>query len=107
MSTTHNDPVNDIYLTLLHSTNKESSPIKTRTEHDRTVNSIATDLLWPLIVDQTNRRNDKKSSSSTTTTTQSISSTSSASSSTIRGNRVYKQLPVTLRSRRSHPYSTT
>jgi len=104
-TTTTNDTVSDIYLTLLHSTNKNSSPIKSRTEHDRTVNTLASDVLWPLIVDQTNRRNDKKSSSSTTTT-QSLSSNSSIASSTIRRNRLYKQLPSTVKSRRSHPYTT-
>jgi hypothetical protein len=107
MSTTNNDSVSDIYLTLLHSTKKDSSPIKTRTEHDRTVNSIATEILWPLIVDQTNRRNDKKSSSSTTTTTQTFSSNSSTTGgSSIRRNRVSKQLPSVMKSRRSHPYTT-
>lgn len=106
ISTTDNDTVSDLFLTLLHSTNKESTPIKTRTEHDRTVNSLASDVLWPLIVDQTNRRNPKRSSSSTTTTIQSISSNSSTISSTSRTNRGYKQLPSTLKSRRSYPYTT-
>jgi hypothetical protein len=104
--TTTNDTVSDIYLTLLHSTNKNSSPIKSRTEHDRTVNTLVSDVLWPLIVDQTNRRNEKKTSSSTTATTQSLSSNSSIASSTIRRNRLYKQLPSTVKSRRSHPYTT-
>jgi hypothetical protein len=105
MSTTNNDTVTDLFLTLLHSTHKEPSPIKSRTEHDRTVNTLASDILWPLIVDQTSRRNSKKSSSSVATTIQSISSNSSTKSSTIRGNR-YKQLPSTVKSRRSHPYTT-
>lgn len=104
--TTTNDTVSDLFLTLLHSTNKDPSPIKTRTEHDQTVNSLASDVLWPLIVDQTNRRASKRSSSSTTTTTQSISSRSSTQSSTMRGSRLYKQLPSTMKSRRSHPYTT-
>jgi hypothetical protein len=106
MSTTNHDIVSDLYLTLLHSTNKEPSPAKSRAEHDRTVNTLASDVLWPLIVDQTKRRNEKTSSSSTATTIQSISSKSSTNSSTIRKNRVYKQLPSTVKSRRSHPYTT-
>jgi len=103
MSTTNTDLVSDIYLTLLHSTHKEPSPAKTRAEHDRTVNTLASDVLWPLIVDQTKRRNQKTSSSSTATTIQSISSKSSTNSSK---NRLYKQLPSTVKSRRSHPYTT-
>lgn len=105
LSSTNNDSVSDLFLTLLHSTTKESSPIKTRTEHDRTVNTLATDVLWPLIVDQTNRRTAKKSSSSTTTT-QSISSNSTTRSSISRTSQSYKQLPSTLKSRRVHPYTT-
>jgi len=105
-STTNNDTVSDLFLTLLHSTNKNPSPIKSRTDHDRTVNTLASDVLWPLIVDQTDRRNSKKSSSSTTTTISSISSNASTTSSTIRGKRSYKQFPSTVKSRRSHPYTT-
>jgi len=105
MSTKNNDTVSDLFLTLLHSTNKDPSPIKSRTEHDRTVNTLATDVLWPLIVDQSNRRSSQKSSSPATTI-QSFSSNSSTTSSTTRGNRVYKQLPSTTKSRRSHPYTT-
>jgi len=104
-TTTNNDTVSDLFLTLLHSTNKDPSPIKSRTEHDRTVNTLATDVLWPLIVDQSNRRSSQKSSSPATTI-QSFSSNSSTTSSTTRGNRVYKQLPSTTKSRRSHPYTT-
>jgi hypothetical protein len=104
--TTTNDTVSDLFLTLLHSTNKNPSPIKSRTDHDRTVNTLASDVLWPLIVDQTDRRNSKKSSSSTTTTISSISSNASTTSSTIRGKRSYKQFPSTVKSRRSHPYTT-
>ncbi|CAF0752178.1 unnamed protein product [Rotaria sordida] len=106
MSTTNNnDTISDIYLTLLHSTNKDSTPIKTRTEHDRTVNTLASDILWPLIVDQTKRRNDKKtSSSSTTTTIQTTSSNSSNASSTSKKNHLYKQLSSSVKSRRTHPY---
>lgn len=104
-SSSNNDTVTDLFLTLLHSTTKESSPIKTRTEHDRTVNSLASDVLWPLIVDQTNRRTAKKSSSSTTTT-QSISSNSTTRSSISRTSQSYKRLPSTMRSRRVHPYTT-
>lgn len=105
-TTAENDSVSDLFLTLLHSTHKDSTSIKTRTEHDRSVNTLASDVLWPLILDQTNRRNPKKSSSSTTTTIQSISSNSSITSSTARANRTYKQLPSTVKSRRTHPYTT-
>jgi hypothetical protein len=106
IATTDTDIVSDLYLTLLHSTNKDPSPMKSRTQHDRTVNTLASDILWPLIVDHTKRRNEKKTSSSSTTTTQSISSNSTTGSSTIRRTRLYKQLPSTVKSRRSHPYPT-
>ncbi|UJR36982.1 hypothetical protein I4U23_029690 [Adineta vaga] len=102
-----NDSVSDVLLTLLHSTNKDSTPIKSRADHDRTVNTIASNVLWPLIVNQNKRRSEKKtSSSSTTTTIQSLSSHSSTTSSTYQRNRLYKQLPSTTRSRRPHPYTT-
>ena len=104
-SNTNNDTISDLYLTLLHGTNKKSSPITSRSEHDRAVNAIASEVLWPLIVDQTNRRSEKKFSSSTTTT-QSISSTSSTSSSTLQRNSPFKQLSSTVKTRRAHPYST-
>ena len=105
-----NDSVTDIYLTLLHSTTNKSSPIKSSSEHDRAVNTLASNVLWPLILDQTNRRSsEKKSSSSTTTTTptRSISSVSSMNSSTHRRNSSFKQLSSTAKSRRAHPYTTT
>ena len=107
-SNTNNDTISDLYLTLLHATNKKSSPITSRSEHDRAVNTLAADVLWPLIVDQTNRRSEKKFSSSnnTTTTTQSISSASSTSSSTLQRNSPFKQLSSTVKTRRAHPYST-
>jgi len=101
---TKTDSVSDIYLTLLHSSKKDSSPIKNRTEHDRTVNTLASDIIWPLIVDQTNKRTSRKSSSSTTTT-QSLSSNSSIRDSMNRANR-YKQLSSTVKARRPHPYTT-
>ncbi|CAF1289946.1 unnamed protein product [Adineta ricciae] len=102
-----NDPVSDIYLTLLHSSTKESAPIESQLDHDRAVNSLASDVLWPLIVERTKRRSEKKtSSSSTATTIRSISSNSSTTSSTLQKNRAYKQLPLTSRLRRPHPYTT-
>jgi hypothetical protein len=55
-TTTTNDTISDLYLTLLNTTTNKSSPIKSRTDHDRAVNTLASDILWPLIVDQTNRR---------------------------------------------------
>lgn len=97
LSTTNQDSVSDLYLTLLHSTTKDSSAIKTRTDHDRLVNTLTSELVWPLIVDKTNQRTSKKSSSSTTTTVHSISSNSSRS---------LKQLPNRVKSHRSHPYTT-
>ena len=107
LSTT-NDPVSDIYLTLLHSSTKESAPIESQADHDRAVNSLASDVLWPLIVERTKRRSEKKtSSSSTATTIRSISSNSSTTSSTFQKNRAYKQLPSTSRLQRTHPYATT
>ncbi|CAF0949123.1 unnamed protein product [Adineta ricciae] len=103
-----NDPVSDIYLTLLHSSTKESAPIESQADHDRAVNSLASDVLWPLIVERTKRRSEKKtSSSSTATTIRSISSNSSTTSSTFEKNRAYKQLPSISRLRRPHPYTTT
>ncbi|CAF3341923.1 unnamed protein product [Rotaria socialis] len=102
MSTTHNDSISDVYLTLLHSTHKDPTSIKSRAEHDRTVSSLATDIFWPLIVDQTSRRNEKNTSSSSTT--QSISSNSSRTSSTIQRNSSLKQTS-SARTRRIHPYS--
>ncbi|CAF2463107.1 unnamed protein product [Rotaria sp. Silwood2] len=106
--TNNNDPVNDLYLTLLHSTNKDSTAIKSRVEHDRTVNTLASNILWPLILDQTNRRNEKKtSSSSIATTIQTLSSNSSTASSTSKRNHSYKQLSSSVKSRRTHPYTKT
>ncbi|CAF1219977.1 unnamed protein product [Adineta steineri] len=104
-TTTNNDSVSDLYLTLLHSTHKESSPMKSRAEHDRTVNALASDIFWPLIMEQTKRRSEKKTSSSasSTATTKSIASNSSTTSSTLRR----KQLPSITRSQRSHPYRTS
>jgi hypothetical protein len=106
ITTTTNDTVSDLYLTLLHSTGKDSSATKSRSEHDRTVNSLATDILWPLIVDQTNRRSEKKSSASSTTTTRTLSSNSSTTSSTIGQKRICKRLSTTVKSRRTQPYTT-
>ncbi|CAF3732541.1 unnamed protein product [Adineta steineri] len=107
--TTNNDSVSDLYLTLLHSTHKESSPMKSRAEHDRTVNALASDIFWPLIMEQTQRRSEKKTSSSasSTATTKSIASNSSTTSSTLRRNHLNKQLPSITRSQRSHPYRTS
>jgi len=104
-----NDTISDLYLTLLHTTTNKTSPMKSRSEHDRAVNTLANDILLPLIIDQTNRRNDKKLSSSTATTIQTISSPSSSSvgSSTIRRTSQYKQLSSTTRTRRAHPYSSS
>ncbi|CAF0943935.1 unnamed protein product [Adineta steineri] len=108
-TTTNNDSVSDLYLTLLHSTHKESSPMKSRAEHDRTVNALASDIFWPLIMEQTQRRSEKKTSSSasSTATTKSIASNSSTTSSTLGRNRLNKQLPSITRSQRSHPYRTS
>ncbi|CAF1090227.1 unnamed protein product [Rotaria sp. Silwood1] len=110
MSTTNNnDAVSDLYLTLLHSANKDSTPIKDRVEHDRTVNTLASNILWPLIVDQTNRRKEKKTSasSSRTTTIQTLSSNSSNASSTSTRNHSFKQLSSSVKPRRIHPYRNT
>lgn len=107
-SNSMNDSVSDLYLTLLHSTTNKTSPIKSRSEHDRTVNTLATDVLWPLIMDQTNRRTSKKSTSSTTTTIGSPSSVSSVSTGSLqRRHNSFKQLSSTIKSRRVHPYSTS
>ncbi|CAF1524420.1 unnamed protein product, partial [Adineta steineri] len=88
---------------------KESSPMKSRAEHDRTVNALASDIFWPLIMEQTQRRSEKKTSSSasSTATTKSIASNSSTTSSTLGRNRLNKQLPSITRSQRSHPYRTS
>lgn len=102
--TTNNDTVSDLYLTLLHSTNKDKTNITTRAEHDRTVNTLASDILWPLILNQTNRRSEKNTSSSSMTN-QSVSSNSSRTDSSIRRNESFKQLSSsTVKSRRIHPY---
>lgn len=99
------DTISNLYLTLLHTTTNKTSPSKSRAEHDRAVNTLASDILWPLIVDQTNRRSEKRVSSSTATTIQSISSPSSTSGSSVQ--RRMKKFSSTSRSRRPHPYSTT
>lgn len=97
LSAKNSDSVSDILLTLLHSTTKDSPAIKNRTDHDRLVNTLSSDVIWPLIVDKTNRRTSKKSSSSTTSTVHSISSNSSRS---------FKQLATRVKPPlRSHPYT--
>ena len=105
-SATLHDSVTDTYLTLLHATNKTPTSTKCRTEHDRTVNRLASSVLWPLIVDQTHRHNESTASSSTTTAQFSSSNSSHGSSLTGR-NRLYKRLSSTVKYRRAHPYSTT
>ena len=87
--TSDTDTVSDIYLTLLHSTNKNHSQI----EHDQTINSLASNIHWPTIVNQTQRHKENPSSSSN----------SSTSSSTKRS---LKQLPTTIKSKRIRPYTT-
>lgn len=103
-----NDSVSDLYLTLLHGTINKTSPIKSRSEHDRTVNTLVSDVLWPMILDQTNRRSEKKSSSSVATTARSASSVSSVSTGSLQPRRTsLKQLSSTMKSRRIHPYLNT
>lgn len=104
-STSNNDTISDLYLTLLHTTTNKSSSIKSRSEHDQAVNTLASDILWPLIVDQTNRRDGKRRSSSTASTVGSLSSRSSTTTSTIERTRPYKQISSTGRSQRTHPYT--
>jgi hypothetical protein len=83
--TSDTDTVGDIYLTLLHSTNKNHSQI----EHDQTINSLASNILWPTIVNQTQRYKENPSSSSSSSTKRSL-----------------KQLPTTIKSKRLRPHTT-
>ena len=74
------DTISDIYLTLLHSTTKNHLQI----EQHHTVNSLASNIIWPTIVSQTEQHNRKS------TTNNSL-----------------KQLPSTSKSKRIQPYTKT
>ncbi|CAF4352561.1 unnamed protein product, partial [Rotaria sp. Silwood2] len=85
--TSDNVTITDIYLTLLHSTNRNHSEI----EHDHTINTSASNTLLSVNNNQTQQRREETSSSS------------SISNST---NRSLKQLSSPRKSKRTHPYTT-
>ncbi|CAF2842295.1 unnamed protein product [Rotaria sp. Silwood2] len=87
--TSDNVTITDIYLTLLHSTNRNHSEI----EHDHTINTSASNTLLSVNNNQTQQRREETSSSSS----------SSISNST---NRSLKQLSSPRKSKRTHPYTT-
>ncbi|CAF1057149.1 unnamed protein product [Rotaria sp. Silwood1] len=78
-----NDTLTDIYLTLLHSMNKNHSEI----EHDHRINSLSSSTLLSM---NDNKQHNEEISSSISNST----------------NRSLKQLSSTMKSKRTHPYTT-